>query len=499
MQKWIYAIGLLLIVASFGTWLSLPQQQSEHPILYWVTDPHPAREEQIQTFYEWLESNGYPPMEIRVDAANTEITKKLIQGVSGVAGDIIDCYRAKRDLLLFYNVGMIEDVTQAATELNFGPDQTYPAMKDAITIDGRQYGFPRNVSTFQFWVNTATFEKLGMPVPPAEWSLETFERWGKDFVDRANEPGERLRTFFAMPDQTDPMALPVVLLRSMGGSIFNETMTASTLDEQHMIDVLERMYQWTFVDRIFPSAADRAALTSAAGFGGSALQLFREGRVGMVMMGRYALLQFRRFEEPLFLSVSELPYQNFRNTLIMGGIPTVYAGADQKDHAVYFLAYLASREYNEQIIRDADGLPPNPAFTETEAFLRPPDYPNEWGTHEAFARAAKELAIPYDYNEFILPVTVSRILERSYEAYMNNLITAEEAARNMHQDLNAEIRRNIAERPRLQKNYQDRLAIQEKIDEYKISGRKIPQHWIDNPFHRKLYLEQGRSELSNGL
>lgn len=133
MQKWIYGIGLLLIAANFGTWLSLPQQQSELPILYWVTDPHPAREEQIQTFYQWLEKNDYPPMEIRVDAANTEITKKLIQGVSGVAGEIIDCYRAKRDLLLFYNVGMLEDVTDAANTLGFGPDQTYPAMEAAIT------------------------------------------------------------------------------------------------------------------------------------------------------------------------------------------------------------------------------------------------------------------------------------------------------------------------------------------------------------------------------
>lgn len=497
MQKWIYSIGVLLIFASIGTWLSLPQQQSEVPILYWVTDPHPARDEQIEVFYDWLKKNNYPEMEIRVDAANTEITKKLIQGVSGVAGDIIDCYRAKRDLLLFYNVGMLEDVTQSALELGFAPDQTYPAMEAAITIDGRQYGFPRNVSTFQFWVNNTTFEKVGVPLPPKVWDFETFERIGREFVERANSPGERLRTFFAMPDQTDPMLLPVVLLRSKGGSIFNETMTRSTLNDERMVAVLDKMYQWTFEDRIFPSAADRAAFTSAAGFGGSALQLFREGRVGMVMMGRYALLQFRRFDEVLSLSVREFPAERFRNTLIMGGIPTIYAGSDKKDLAVYFLAYLASKEYNEQIIRDADGLPPNPLFTESDAFLRPPNYPNEWGVHGAFAKAAIELAIPYDYNEFILPATVSRILERNYEAFMNNLIDASEAARRMENDLNLEIRRNVEARTHLQNSYDEKIALQILIDEYKQQDRKIPLNWIDNPFHQKFYREIGKIKIKN--
>lgn len=495
MQKWIYGIGLLLILASLGTWYSLPQQQSEVPVLYWVTDPHPAREEQIEVFYQWLEANDYPRMKVKVDAANTEITKKLIQGVSGVAGDIIDSYRAKRDLLLFYNVGMLADVTEDARRLGFSPEATYPGMEAAITIDGRQYGFPRNVATFQFWVNLDTFENLGLEAPPSQWDLDTFEAHGKAFVAAANDPSARLPRFFAMPDQTDPMALPVILLRSKGGSIFNETMTSSTIDDPRTVEVLKRMHKWTFEDRIFPSAADRAAFTSAAGFGGTALQLFREGQVGMVMMGRYALLQFRRFHPPMRLAVSEIPAESFRNTLIMGAIPTVYAGSRHPELAVYFLAYLASEEYNHQIIRDADGLPPNPSFADSDTFRYPPDFPNEWGTHEAFSRAARDLAIAYDYNEFILPATVSRILDRSFEAFMNNLIDAEEAVRRMQRDLNAEIARNVGARPTLRPIFNERVERQRRIEQMKADGEPIPLSWIENPFHRSYYRQIGLADL----
>jgi multiple sugar transport system substrate-binding protein len=491
MHSWIQGIGLVLAIASIATWYSLPQQQAKVPVLYWVTDPNPARDEQIAEFYRWLAANDYPPMEVRVDAANTEITKKLIQGVSGVAGDIIDSYRAKRDLLLFHNVGMLADVTDHAEQLGFGPDRTYPAMRNALFINGRQYGFPRNVATFQFWVNQTTFDELGLPPPPAQWDFATFERHGREFVARANAAGGRQARFFAMPDQTDPVALPLVMLRSVGITIFNETMTACVLDDPRTIQVLEQMHRWTYQYKILPSAGDRAAMTSAAGFGGSALQLFREGRVGMVMMGRYALLQFRRFDEPLRLAVSELPAERFRNTLIMGAVPAVYAGSGQQDLAVYFLAYLASEAYNLQIVRDADGLPPNPAYTTTEAFLRPPNYPNEWGAHAAFARAALELAVPYDYNEFILPAMVSRLLERSYEAFMNNLIDAPEAARRMQRDLNAEIARNLAQRPRLADVHAGRLRQQAAIDDLKARGLPIPASLIENPFHLAYYRSIG--------
>ncbi|MDP0499862.1 MAG: ABC transporter substrate-binding protein [Verrucomicrobiota bacterium JB022] len=486
MKRTFLITGGVLALASIATMRSIPGQGGDLPVLHWVTDPHPARVEQIATYYEWLDRHDYPRMQVFLDAANAEITKKLIQGVSGVGGEIVDCNRAKRDLLVFHGVGMLEDVTDEAQALGFSTDQTYPSMEEAITVDGRQFGFPRNVSTFMFWVNRQTFDNLGMKQPPQVWDWAEFERVGKEFVARANAGANRTPAFFLLPDQTDQMALPVVMMRGLGQSLFNETMTASTLDDPRTIEVLETIHRWTFEERLLPTAADRASFTTSSGFGGPALQLFREGRVGMVMMGRYALLQLRRFDEPLQLAVSEPPAERYRNTLIMGGISSVYAGAENKELAAYFLAYLASEGYNMQIVRDADGLPPNPRFTETEAFLRPPEHPNEWGVHEVFANAAKEIAIPYDYNEFILPTATSRILDSHYEAFMNGLIDAPTAAYRMQRDLDAEIQRNLRDRPQLAEKHARLLAAQREIDALKQAGEPVPASLLRNPYHLAL-------------
>ncbi|MEX2382499.1 MAG: ABC transporter substrate-binding protein [Opitutales bacterium] len=491
MQRLFIVLALILGGAAFATWKSLPHQQTELPVLHWVTDPHPARQEQIDGFMRWLEKNDYPPMELKLDAVNNEPSKNMIQGVSGVAGEIIDCYRAKRDLILFHNLGILEDVTEEAIRLGFSPASTYPSVEAVITIDGRQYGYPRNVATFLFWVNAQAFEDLRMEAPPAVWDFDTFERIGKEFVARANADEERGRTFFALPDQSNPMTFVTIMSRSLGLSAFNETMTASAVNDPRLVEVLERIYKWTFTDRLIPSAADRAAFTSAAGFGGASLHLFREGRLGMLMMGRYAVTQFRRFEEPIRFSISEPPAEEFRNSLVMGAIPTVYAGGKRKDLAVYFLAYLASEEYNRQIVRDGDGLPPNPIYTETEEFLRPPDYPNEWGVHEAFAAAAREIAIPLDHNSFILPATVLRIQMRAYELFLNHQIDSVEAARLMEGEINQEIDRVLIERADLRARHKKESARQVEIEARLARDEKVPLSWISNPFHRAYYQKKG--------
>ncbi|MBL8993864.1 MAG: hypothetical protein JNM63_11025, partial [Spirochaetia bacterium] len=45
-------------------------EKSGLPVLYWVTDANPVRQEQVRLFRQWLTNNRYPDMEIRLDTAN---------------------------------------------------------------------------------------------------------------------------------------------------------------------------------------------------------------------------------------------------------------------------------------------------------------------------------------------------------------------------------------------------------------------------------------------
>jgi len=363
-MKTIFCVSLAaLVAASVITVFMNPEAQTTVPVLYWVTDPNPARTLQVATFQQWLAKNGYPRFELRVDTANASPSKMLIQGVSGVGSDIIGHCGGMR-MRYFNSVGLLTDVTDWARELGFGPGYTYEAMEPEITVSGRQYAFPCNVYAHMLWVNRATFRQHGVPLPPSRWTFEQFEQMGKAFVRVANADGQRHTVFFANGANTRAWR------RSLGLDVYNETLTRCILDDERNVRVLRLIHQWTYDDRILPSAADREAFATEAGYGGSNFQLFNSGNYAMVWCGRYALIQFREFGG-LELAVSEPPHGGFPVTSTGTRAAAVYRGGRHRDLAKYFLAYLASEEYNMNIVRDADALPPNPKYTETEAYLRP--------------------------------------------------------------------------------------------------------------------------------
>lgn len=372
MKHLFLAILVVLVVASVITYRMLPEARSDVPVLYWVTDPNPARVLQVSTFQAWLEKNNYPPFVVEVDTANMAADKVLIQAVSGVCADIIG-HTGGSNMRLRHAVGILEDVTDWAHELGFDTSKTYPAMEPELTVDGRQFAFPCNVYAHLLWVNEETFTRLGLPLPPKRWTFQEFEDLGKRFVAAANVPGKPRMFFFADSLDTSQM------IRSLGLSRFNETMTACMLDDPRMVEVLRLNHKWTYQDRILPSRADRESFATNAGYGGSSMQLFNSGNYAMYRSGRYALIQLREFSlerrkdgrAALKLAVSEPPHGGFPNTATGTRAAAIYKGGKHRDLAKYFLAYLASDDYNMNIVRDADALPPNPAVTTTEAFRRP--------------------------------------------------------------------------------------------------------------------------------
>lgn len=481
-MKYLFLILLaVLIGASAITALTLPDARSQVPVIYWVTDANPARQEQIRLFQQWMKKHNYPPVELRLDTANNDTSKKVVQGVSGVGGDCMDI-GSGGGMRYFQSIGLLTDCTKWAKELGFGPEHTSAAMKTEITLDGKQYMFPCNCYVHLYWVNKATFRKYGLPPPPPTWDLATFERIGKAFVAAANPPGKRREFFFANSAPLD------VVRRSDGVAVFNETLTRCTLDDPRNVRALKLIRKWTYDDHLCPTAAEVNSFSTASGYGGSTLQLFNSGNYAMFMMGRYALIQLRKFGK-LELAVSYPP-------ITAGGMPNascgtraagIYTASPHPELAKYFLAYLASEDYNMQIVRDADSQPPNPIYTKTREYTHPPDWPNEWGTHEVWAKAMDEIAVGPEYSPYVVPDAVGRLDGQATEAYMSGVVTAEAAAKQAADRINAEIARTLEETPSLQAGYDKLLARQKQIDELKARGEKIPLAWVDNHYLRRYY------------
>ncbi len=486
--KYLFLAGpLLLTVASVFTQVNLPSRYSRHPVLHWATDDNPERVAQVAGFERWLRRHHYPYFTLRLDFVNDDLSKDIIQGVSGDADDLMDMYSfGQMDFM--QACGLLYNVAPDAQKMGFDSNHTWPVLRSYLVHKGRQYLYPRSVGPLLYWVNRATFARYRQPVPPRNWTFGQFQRRGLAFVHAANaQPrrGSRQKVFFANAVDTRFMR------RSLGLSIFNATLTRCILNDPRYVRVLRLAYRWTFVDHLVPTPAQQASFATRTGYAGPMLQLFNSGDFGMIYTGRFVLVQLRRFYKTsgaLALAVSDPPYGRVPSSVLAAGGPAIYIGSAHKKLAEYFLAYLASRGHNMQIARDGDDLPPNPIYTRTRAFLSPRRYPNEFGCSGAFAQAARTIALPAAYSPFVLDSTVTRIVQGEAEAgFMAGIYTARQAARLAADRINRRIAENVRASPRLQKLYTTLVRRQRRIDHWRQAGRAIPPRLIRNPFYRWYY------------
>lgn len=483
MQRLFLFCLLGLSAASAALYWTLPERRAGHPVLYWVTQDDPVKRETIELFYQWRAAHRLPVVEVRIDSsANQDPMKKLVQGVSGVGGDLIDVYQLQLELL--QGTGMLLDVTDLAQRMGFGVEKTYAMARDDVVMRGRQWGFPRNVDVTMCWVNRDTFKRYGIPEPPMRWTWDEFEELGKRFVAAANPPGTKQRVFFLSRMWRD------TLRRSCGAALFNETQTRCTLDSPQSIEMLRRLDRWTMEERLMPTREEDASFAADASGWDAAFALFAAGRYAMLFEGRWGLIRLRPRGD-LNMRIVEPFHDGFPNTQGGSGVVAIYAGTKHPQEAAEFLQFLTSEPFNLLVARSGDSLPPVPKYAETEAFLHPPEHRNEWGMHAAFAEAGRTLAISPSKSPFVLPMMVDRIDTEVVEAMFAGQYTAAEAARVLTDRLNAEIALNVKQDPALRKLYVERRAVQRAIEARRAAGERVPVAWIADPYQRALYRSRG--------
>lgn len=473
-------LGLGLLSAAL--YFTQSDREGTVPVITWITQNDENKRAIVDTFHQWIKDQKLPPVELRIDNTNQDPTKKLVQGVSGVGADLLDLYLYEVDL--FPATGMIADITEDARRLGFGPEATYPSLYDDIIVLGRQYTFPRNTGVTLFWVNRETFAKYNVPTPPWRWSSDEFEALGRRFVAAANPPGTRQRVYFANGVSRD------VLRRSLGLTTFNETGTFCTLDDPRNVSVLTRVRKWVLEDRLIPTKEEDAAMAADITGYGSMFSHFTSGRFAMIYTGHWAFIMLR--PRGVFqLAAVEPPQDGFPNTEMGAGGVGMYEGTKHREHALRFMQFLASEPFNRLIMRQADSLPPVPKYTETEEFLHPPGRENEWGVHGAFARSGRETGVLYSRSPFVLFSQTFRIEIETYESMIAGRLTPAEAAKQMADRINTEIRLSVARNPRLRALYEERLELQRQIDARRAAGQRVPAAWVTDSFHRAYYQKQG--------
>lgn len=487
MKKLFLAILAVLCIASVITVMTL-KQRGDRPAIVWSASLCQERVDQVAAFHKWLRENGYVDKDgellFTVQLENASSQSTLIQAVSGMAGDLIDYVPVKR----FAPMGVLEDITDYAEKEGLDPGSNYGSARDLLMYQDRQYAYPCNLAAYGLVCNVDLIRKYGMNPPPEEWTPDQFEAIGKEFVRRANEGKPRQEVFFsgAMPGVIQQIA------RSAGVDVFNETLTAPQLTDKRFADALKRYQSWVADLHLIPTNAEIASEnTDASSVNGQSTPQLVSGRYAMIMTGRYVNMDLRRFKaDPVNLSFVQPPEYGFKNLLLTSRNTAIYKGSKHKDLAKIFLRFLASREYNEIIIRSSDGLPPNPKWAENNPeYLNPPDWKNEGNLHKNELKWARAIAIPDSLSPYY-PLADDKIKD-SCDRVSSGLSSAEEALAIGNQAIEHAIKETVDGTASLRADYRRDCERQKKIDEYKAAGKKIPAAWIQNPFYLKYYQEAG--------
>ncbi len=455
-------------------------------VLNWATYPHFTRYDQAKLFREWMKKNKYPDIAMRIDGANVGAQKAVIQGVTGVAADVIDNLNGA-DIHYLQEIGLLADLTDMAEK--FGHKSNYdPGVTDDLFVNGRRYAYAGNAGVSLLYVNKNAFKKMGLAQPPYRWDFDTFERIGKEYTAKANQGKKRQEFYFAGSLDRE------VLRRTVGVSWFNETLTRSGLNDPRYVAVLKRFYQWTYQDHLLPTAAEISSFNIEQGVGGPIFQLFYRGNFAMMYTGIWALMQLREMGKGMEMSAAECPNGGYPTTYLAGRAIAMYEGGKNKEAAEYFFKFLGSREYNLQIINCGDSSAPDPIYLNSEEFLRPAGFTNEWEIHELYAKGQKANAQGREYSPFASASVYLKEEGHAFSGFMSGIYNAEKTVENAANAVNKEIDRNLRIHPEKMEAYKKALERQEKIDQLKKAGKKVPLDWIDNSFLKRYYRDMGLGE-----
>lgn len=488
-MKWIIlGIFAVLTLATIVVSMTRERETSEHPPVFMTGSPGPEMNERMDAFRKWQAARGGAEVNLQLDAVNSGMSKVIMQGVSGMAADILQA-NGSAELGYYSSIGLLADLGPFAQQGNYAPERFLPAIRGEMLVEGIQFGCPVSIYLLVTYINRATFETLGLTVPPPQMDWDEFEQRGKEFVAKANSPEQRPRRFFVSGVNTS------ALRRSLGLDTFNETLTRCTLDDPRNARVLNLIHKWTYEDRLIPSGTDMAALVSDgdAGVFGPRLYQFKIGNIAMITGGNYLTPALRRLGS-IPLSVTMPPYAEFPNAILGAQMLALYTGSKHQQAAANYFEFLQSEEFFETVLRNGDGIPTTREQAHREEFLRPPDYPNEWGCNEEIVRSVEEAGFPYTVSPFVVFGVYNRIDMAAIDRFNTGLLDANEAGSRAAKEINDEIALNIERRPALRKKYEELVAIQKQIDERRARGEKVPSEWIRNPFLKAYYKFQGWCE-----
>lgn len=480
MRRPLLLLAALLLLLTIVAAALRPEPASAGRIpLLWASSANPYRAAQVARF-----NALHPSLHLAQDSSNNRFEKNIVQLSSGVGPDLYDAISGAA-LQAYVESGVALDLTAlaAAQGLSAATD-TWPAMRHEIVLEGRQYGYPANVTAQVVLYNQNVFDRFGVPYPdaPLTWD-EFFALLRRVSGAPPGAHGTSHVDGLAAMDYSGRAPAVVVwklVFHSRRGEFFSADGTRPTLATEDLRLAFELHQAAIFQHRIHPPRSAMAAMTGAGAWGGGAIAQFAEGRFAALVSGKFALASLREFiahqksqlarweadperqrrqprPEVLRLGALELPRFADRPPGCLATAQTVAINpaSPHRDEALAFLRFLGSEDYARLVM--PYGLPGNPRqviydFPVTHA---------ELAEHEVTRRVVASLEHGYQTRKspFLLDLDVERVLaDQVARLEADPSLDVAQLLAEAQTELDRLLQLNLRRDPRLAQLHRERLA-----------------------------------------
>ncbi len=286
------------------------------------------------------------------------------------------------------------------------PDDFYPSMREAFTIDGTFYCPPKDFSTLALEYNKDLFDAAGVAYPTADWTWDDL----RAAAEQLTNADAGVYGMVLSPD----FARLIALIYANGGTVTDEGFTAMTLDSDAVKQATE-FYVSLVTDGF---AAQPADLDS--GWAGEA---FGKGKAAMAMEGNW-IVPFLADQFPdVNYGLVELPAGSAgKATMAFTVCYGVPAGGANNEAALKVVDYITGPDGMKAWTDLGLAMPTRASlaagwleqYPDLEAFIAGADYAHKWQFRPGFQDVLDTINAGLQ-EAFTGNATVASLLENAQE------------------------------------------------------------------------------------
>ena len=286
----------------------------------------------------------------------------------------------------------------------------------AFQADGQQYGVPNSFSNVVLIYNKDLFDQAGVAYPTDDWTWED----AMAAAQSIRALGSDIFGYY------HPISFNEYykVVRQNGGSLFNDDYTQFTMDTPANVEALQYLVDMQRKTNVMPTAEQMAGMGD--------WDLFKSGRLGMIVTGIWAFPDFTR-DCAFDWDIAVEPGHTQKASHFFSNGYVINKDSQVAEEAAKFIAFISSDPQATQIRLDAGWeLPPvtDQSIVDQYLAITPP------ANREAVFKSLDYLVTPPVITQF---AELQDIIGQHLNDAAGGLVTPEQALKDMQADCEAKI------------------------------------------------------------